>query len=312
MPKKKIYFIGLLANVGASILKLKLEHGFEIRDMSHDEAIRFISALDELPYVEVSRKLLAFQCIDFSKKKLYYTSKSFECDIEMDSQGNMIRFPAPVEEFMKNLINGYLDPVIRLVRLFKEGNICIPLDYCYFFKENKTPRPLYRRSTGLHISHGPEFTLENSEIPNLQTFIQDTRLPFTKSSLQLAFDNFDLSYQTHNINLSFLSLMISLESLFNPKGEHELRYRISRNVAVLLGKDKKDSGKIFSQIRDLYDKRSKIVHAGESKVINIKDLVKLRHYVRESIKEINKIGKNKNGLLDVLNSCGFGERPWTK
>jgi len=91
-----------------------------------------------------------------------------------------------------------------------------------------------------------------------------------------------------------------------------LRYRISRNTAVLLGKDKDDSERIFSEIRDLYDKRSKIVHTGKSGIINDKDLLKLRYYVRGSIKEINKIGKNKNGLLDMLNSCGFGERPWRK
>lgn len=105
--------------------------------------------------------------------------------------------------------------------------------------------------------------------------------------------------------------MVSIETLLNP-GEHELTYRISRNAAVLLGKEKEDSKMIFSEIKDLYNKRSKIVHAGNSNIINNEDLLKLRHYVRESIKEINKIGKNKNYLLDMLNSCGFGERPWTK
>ena len=89
-------------------------------------------------------------------------------------------------------------------------------------------------------------------------------------------------------------------------------YRISRNAAVLLGKDKEDSKTIFSEIKDLYDKRSKIVHTGNSNIINEEDLLKLRHYVRESIKEIIKVDKNKDELLELLNSCGFGEKSWTE
>ena len=134
---------------------------------------------------------------------------------------------------------------------------------------------------------------------------------FKESFLQLAFGNFELSYQIHDRNLSFLSLMISLETLFNP-GHQELRYRVSRNTAVILGKEKEDSKTIFREIKDLYDKRSKIVHTGNSNIINEEDLLKLRHYVRESIKVINNIGETKDELLEILNSCGFGERSWTK
>jgi len=115
------------------------------------------------------------------------------------------------------------------------------------------------------------YTLENSEISSLETFIQNTRLPFAQSFLELAFKNFELSYQIRDINLSFLSLMISLEALFNPGGQ-ELRYRISRNTAVLLGKDRDDSEMIFSKIKELYDKRSAIVHNGEPSVVNKEEL----------------------------------------
>ena len=40
-------------------------------------------------------------------------------------------------------------------------------------------------------------------------------------------------------------------------------------------------------------------------VIKENDLPLLRHYVRESIKEINNLGKNKDDLLDRLNSFRF-------
>ncbi|MCK4733760.1 MAG: hypothetical protein KAT65_15000 [Methanophagales archaeon] len=195
------------------------------------------------------------------------------------------------------------------MRLFKEGNICMPLKY-YYVIEGNIPKLVLAHYTGSDSL--PElYTLESFEIPDLNRFIQKTKLPFKESFLQLAFENFELFYEIFNINLRFLSLMISLESLFNP-GNQELGYRISRNAAVLLGKDKKDSQHIFGDIKDLYRKRSQIVHTGKSNIISKEDLLLLRHYVRESIKEINKIGKSKNELLDLLNSCGFGERVWIK
>jgi hypothetical protein len=193
------------------------------------------------------------------------------------------------------------------MRLFKEGNICIPLKY-YFRIDNKTPKRSMFETTSKYIGIGPKYLLKNSEIPNLQKFIRNTKLPFKEPFLQLAFEIYELSYETHNEMLSFLSLMIGLETLFNPGGG-ELRYRISRNVAVFLGKEKKDSEKIQSEIKELYNKRSILVHNGKAN-IKPEDLLKSRYYLRESIKEIYEIGKNKDELLDMLNSCGFGERPW--
>jgi len=101
--------------------------------------------------------------------------------------------------------------------------------------------------------------------------------------------------------------MISLESLINPSDNRELRYRISRNIGVLLGKDKRDSEKIFSEIKQFYDLRSKIVHGGRKDIISPENILTLRYYVRESIKRFVKLGLRKDKLLTVLNTLGFGE-----
>lgn len=308
MSKKEIHFMGLLANIDSSILNVQLDHGFKIHAISDREGATLISIFEGLPPMEIHRKLfMEFSCL--SEKKFYFISNSFNSDIEMNDKGILANFPSEEAEFDNNLVHGYLNPAIRLMRLFKEGNICMPLKY-YYFIDNNIPKSFMHVGTTLHVSPG-RYTLGSSEISALQRFIKDTKLPFKESFLQLAFENFELSYQTQNINLSFLSLMISLETLFNP-GAQELTYRISRNTATLLGKDKGDSKRIFSEIKDLYGMRSNIVHVGKSDIINKEDLLKLRGYVRESIKEINKIGKNKDNLLDILNSCGFCERPWTK
>ena len=240
MSKKEIHFMGLLANIDTSILNVKLDHGFKICDISEEKGVTLLSIFEGLPFMEIYKKIMDFHCR--SGKKLYYVDNSFESDVEMSDDGMLTSFPSEAAEFNNNLVHGYLNPVIQLMRLFKEGNICMPSMY-YFFVDNNTPKSFMRTGTQLYVS-SELYTLESSEIPDLQRFIQNTKLPFKESFLQLAFENFELSYQIHDINLSFISLMIGLETLFNP-GEQELRYRISRNTAVLLGKEKEDSKMIF-------------------------------------------------------------------
>ena len=127
--------------------------------------------------------------------------------------------------------------------------------------------------------------------------------------LQLAFDSFELSYETYSTALNFLSLMVAMEVMLN-RGRDELRYTISRNASVLLGETPKRSEQIFDEVKNLYKKRSEIVHTGASNVITRDDLLRLRGHVRETIKEIRKISKSKDELISTLNACGFGQRPW--
>jgi hypothetical protein len=284
MSNKKIYFMGILANTDSSILKINLDHGFKIESISENEGVDLVSTLESLPYNKIGNKLfIEFPCLNSYERKLYFISNSFESIDE----GGFERWNA-VAEFENKFFYSYLHPTIRLMRLFKEGNICMPLRYYYFIDDDGIPKPFTRKEMTLDISPKPKYTLEDSEVSDLGEFIRDIKLPFAKSFLQLAFENFELSYQTHNINLSFLSLMI------------------------LLGKDKKDSKEIKGKVKKLYSKRSAIVHKGKSNSVDKEDLLKLRHYVRDSIKEFNKIGKSKDEILDLLDSLGFGEMPWTK
>lgn len=314
LPEQKIHFLGFLANTDSSILKVSLNHGFETRDMSLGESVGLVSTLETLPSEQAMRKLVIdFPCVCLGEEKCYLVSNSVSSNFQLDGKGKL--FPkilaTDAMEFERELVRGYLNPVLQLMRLFKEGNICMPFYYYFYNIDNNTKRVFMKKRGRLYVSaEQPKYTLEDGEIPDLQTFIQNTKLPFKESFLQLAFENFELSYEARNINLSFLSLMISLETLFNVDRQ-ELRYRISRNIAVLLGKDKDDAKAIFDKVRGLYDKRSGLVHTGKSN-IGREDLSRLRSYVRKSIKEVDKLGENKSDVLDMLNSCGFGKSPSTK
>ena len=312
MPTEMIYFMGLLSNVDSSILKVNFEHGFKVEGrpdngqlqvrtndypndtLNYKEVAHLIYHLEGLPLSEVYKKLVAdLSCLNISEKKFYIITNSL--------------LPSELAKFDNNFVHGYLNPRIRLMRLFKKGNISMPLIYYYYLVDDSIPKPCMRMATSLYVLK-ESYTVESSEVKELLEFIKNTKLPFAEPSLQFAFDNFELSYETRNINLSFLALMVSLEALLNP-GEQELRYRISRNAAVLLGKKDKNSKNIFDEMKKLYGKRSKIVHTGKPDIINGEDLFKLRYYVRDSIKEINKIGKTGKELWDLLNSRGFSEKP---
>lgn len=309
MPKKTMHFMGILANVDSSILEMRFDHGFQVKAVSRNRGERLISALEQVPDDVVVEKLFHLACWNMSKDKLYFISKGFESEIQVTGKGRLGGFPSILPEFNKKFVEGYLNPCIRLMRLFKEGNISMPAMY-YYYMDKGIPRSFIRSWSGASLV--PEtYTLQSSEVPKLREFIQDTKLPFSKSFVQLAFDNFELSYQIPNVNLSFLSLMMSLETLFNP-GRHEVTHRLSRNTAVLLGKKESDSRNLFLEVKNLYGKRCDIVHEGRPNIVSRQDLLRLRYLVRESIKKVSRVDKSKDELMDLLNSCGFGERPWRK
>jgi len=180
----------------------------------------------------------------------------------------------------------------------------------YYYTDGYMPQAFFAATGGFLVTPG-QYTLETSEIPKLSAFIQETKLPFAQDYLQLAFENLEQSYGTHSLNLSFLSLMMSLESLFNA-GEYEVGYQVCRNTAVVVGKNQSDSESVFDEIKKLYSKRCKIIHRGHSGTIAKEDLLRLRGHVRESIKEIRALGKEKTALLKLVTSSGFGDRPWRK
>jgi len=75
-------------------------------------------------------------------------------------------------------------------------------------------------------------------------------------------------------------------------------------------KSNEDGEAVYKEMKGLYDRRSKLVHTGDKSVVAREDVLRLRHYVRETIKEAIRSQMSKEALLNRLNACGFGERPW--
>jgi|SRR5678815_4881102 hypothetical protein len=98
-------------------------------------------------------------------------------------------------------------------------------------------------------------------------------------------DHWDESFTAHQAHIEFLQLMMALEVLFNV-GQHDIRYRIARSAAVLLGENRAHAEFIYDTIREAYNLRSQLVHAGKSKDLNMLNVALLRALVQRAITDL--------------------------
>ena len=306
MGKQKLYFFAPLGNVDDSILNIKLKNGFKIDSMSFEQGSKIISTVEKIATADINH-WPHFSTV-FSQRKLFFISNSFDFDLSTtDSNGNSLAV-FDLYKFVNNLVEQNLVIPLRLLRLFKEGNIYTTFWCVYSFIDEK-PTVLLAGGGTSNIQYQNLFHLGDSEIENVQKFLEATGMPLKFDYLKMAHENFELSYTVSNPSLSFLSLMIASEVLFNP-GSGDITYRISRNFAVLLGSSVEDAKQIQKEIIKLYKKRSSLVHSGKEIVIFVGEedyVLKIRYYVRESIKKIIPMNLSKDDLLNLLNSKGFGQ-----
>jgi len=301
--------MGMLTKTDSSILGVKLEHGFKIEKICERELIDLIIKLEDIPEFLGRRRVDDKGYLNREEGNVYIISNLID-GIESTKPGEIDNKNFNVIDRYEIIHGKYLDEKLTLMRLFKEGHLFMPERY-YFFEDDESPIFLVRTGMGKDARRGTTYSLKKSELQDLQTFIQSIKLPFIEPSLRIAHQNFEMAYSIYDKDLSFLVLMIGMESLFNPGGG-KLTYKISRNTAVLIGKDKDDSRNIFRKMKELYGKRCDIVHQGKPNAVTEDDVKDLRDYVIRSIKEFYKIGESKDKILELLNSCGSGDRLWLR
>jgi hypothetical protein len=300
MVNHKLHFFIPLGNVDESNLKLKFNEGFEFDKMTYNDGRLFLSKLEKFPIENFGQWRHAHSV--FPHGGMYFIKKSFEFDLSLKENGDP-EFNPDLYKFARDLVEKNIENPLRLLRLFKEGNIFLPCWYVYYCRDG-IPNIIYAQGTPF-LQIQSLYHLNDDEIEPAQDFIETTNYPFALAYIKLAHDNYELSYTVHNESLSFLSLMISMEVLFKPKQNRGFSKSISQNVGKLLGTTRDEIEKIQRNIKDLYAKRSDLVHEGKMiwcYVGEDDDVTILRRYVRESIKKIIRLNRSKDDLLDFLNS----------
>lgn len=109
-----------------------------------------------------------------------------------------------------------------------------------------------------------------------------------------------------NVQSRFIELFTVLEGLV--KGHNRITYRLSKTVAVLIGKDKEESSDYSTRVKELYDLRSKYVH-GEIPEITVDNYRELYHIVRRVLITILFSDVGKESFYRIVATAELGGNP---
>jgi len=176
--------------------------------------------------------------------------------------------------------------IILTLRLFKPGRFHTGPVYCILKSELDGPFVvngfeaghaevefevgLQRR--GLHFPFAgtrPSYELTARELPVLNQFSSTLHGAENKlarrTKWHLATAYYGSSFEQKEPRYQWIDLSIAVEGLLLQQGDQELNFRLALRAANLLGTDDAERTRLFKQVKDCYDLRSKIIHGAELK-----------------------------------------------
>lgn len=239
-------------------------------------------------------------------------------------------------EVISRQIRVYILPLFRIMKLFKKGNLIMPL--CFLrFKGKYYEKLLHGEYYGVSFDFDEDLYILNRE--EIDAFIKFKKeiepylkgidfieLPFLKPSPILKeFNKSGISCSlaiylflrpAWNFPLidKLLDYVIGLESLFllNEKNKKQL---LSERVSKLLAKNEREKSQIFRIVKKLYEIRNSIVHGSGVKAESFDFLrthiIEYSEYLRKSILaflELYSLGLSKKKILKKIDeNLGFLE-----
>ena len=157
-----------------------------------------------------------------------------------------------------------------------------------------------------HIDNLEVFSLTDAEYEGLQELYKKLLEP-PSDSVKRMLDLFHEAYRTENPYIAFILRITVLEMLI--EGNAELSFRLSRSVAVLLGKNKDESSEIYDNCKKMYSARSAFLHDGSASKIKKEYRLLALDYSRRII--ANLLNKDLKQVRNTLEACGFGDNPYS-
>lgn len=307
-----MYFVSPITNVDKSILRINLDLGFHIEEWSYTKYIQFHSSMADLAphHIEsivhdgyyASRKKFnpetkKIKNIFNPPKNVYVITKKIDCSNPFSKE--------KVNLFTKHRrcewVYGDINRQVHKLRLLVEGDIHVPA--CFFLTKEE---PFFDSREKVDPCVGERaFKIKKGDIEHINEYMKHHCLNHQHSYLNLALNNFQKSYDINEPHLEFLILIIVLEGIFN-YGRQESTQKVARGCAVLLGKTKPLSQRIFKDVKSLYAKRSRLLHEGDSDSIQDNDILLLKNYARKSLRHCLAMDLTKEELIKRLNESGFG------
>jgi hypothetical protein len=193
--------------------------------------------------------------------------------------------------------NEFTGTLLRQLRLLKSGDI---YSNSSFIKGN-TNRIFAHKHSG-PFADSNKYTISDSELSSFKLILTDNST--LQVYLNLALNNFELSYNQMNNDLRYLTLITCLEVLFNIGGGLNINHTISRHLALTVSKSKDEFLINYNEAKNLYNHRNKIIH-GSSINTSLEKLNNLYDYVRQSISYCLNLNLTRDELFNYLNSKGY-------
>lgn len=300
MPKARYLFAAPLSHARGHFRSVHLVHPFKVERWPTEKLIRLWRQLEALPKIEIVVRAEQQHCFDRGDKTAHLITATVDLPFTEPSADDAL-----VDHYRT------LDPLvdrlhadIRSIRLFLCSDIKMVGAYWYRLDQRMRPEMIASEVIQHPVTFGGT-SVNNRIAPKLNAFIADRRTPLKRDYLKLAWDHWDQSFGTFPEHREFLSLMTSLEAMFNI-GEAELKYRIARSMAVLLGSDLEESDEIFDAIKKAYDIRSRLIHTGNTDRLKELWVWSLRGRVNEALRKLIELNVDKTALSELLTRLPFG------
>jgi hypothetical protein len=237
---------------------------------------------------------IALLRVKTEEKEEWFTSKAYE-----EAKKRLLNFVC-----IHSIFRGFSAAIENMgVSEIKEGE---PLDTSRLrlltlkakvtYPESEKPRVLQREYSALERSIEIFKANENA----LRSY------PYLVNAIHYFF----YSNLAERIEEKLIDLIISLEALYLTE-KMELGYRLSLRVASSIGHlyNDRTMEQIAREIRDLYDKRSSIVHGDPEEITSDEVVSRLMDYTRKSIQMFVKLSpvKSKRDILKLLDDSLFNK-----
>lgn len=303
-------YIGVLANVDDTILGVSLEDDYlfkkiplvELLELGSKLFNRSMNVIEQdwiYPHRSIINSQLANQKASKNTNDLYcyIITKTYNVDIQLKNNQYTVddwNKLAPLSNETAQHINTIL---LKKINLFKHGNVSCPIHFEYI---DNNSNPIFFSSSGISsIEIIDLLSLDKGEETELSEFIKDFKLPDDDNYLSLALQNYELSYKTNIMSLSYISSVTSLEVLFDSGSTN-----VASGVALILEEEFEEISKTAKEVKKLHETRSELIHSGKQDKIDKDKLDKLREYNRKALLKSISLNKSKKQLINELKASG--------
>ena len=294
MPRYRLF--APLTNAVGQFPLVALGEPFSIERWTRSRIVRLWRNCTDLPRYEVEVQADSSQCLPDEAKYGHVAVADIESTGTSDEQGWR------QTHAKSDAANAELKSRFRMVSLYLNADV-EPIVYFWYSDEGGSIEFESGLGIGEPKDRRPGY-VDRHNVQRLNDFLSRTRLPLDPPYVHLALEHWEQSQRGASRQFELLSLVTALEALFNAGGQ-DIRYRVARSVAVLVGRTAEHSDEIFEATSKAYEVRSRLVHTGTAKGIETIWLHGLRTTVRDAVLKCYMLGLPKQDLAAATDTPRF-------